>query len=89
MSMISWTENDPFDRLEQRTTLSAESKFSQDYGRDNMRYQERRFGAFMRTIPLPDHVNGDSFDANFKGGELSLFLPKGEAVQPRRLPSLK
>lgn len=54
-----------------------------------MRYQERRFGAFMRTIPLPDHVDRDNIDANFKGGVLSHFLPKGEAVQPRRLPSLK
>ncbi|KAF9277828.1 hypothetical protein BGZ88_000952 [Linnemannia elongata] len=122
MSMINWTGNVPFDRLEQRmnqvfdqlinpwtgtfmsnipasrrkiskstpvTALSAESKFSQDYGRDNMRYQERRFGAFRRTIPLPGHVDRDNIDANFKGGVLSLFLPKGEAVQARRLPSLK
>ncbi|KAF9325318.1 hypothetical protein BGZ91_002466 [Linnemannia elongata] len=53
------------------------------------REQGHRFGAFMRTIPLPDHVDRDNIDANFKGGVLSLFLPKGEAVQARRLPSLK
>ncbi|KAG0069924.1 hypothetical protein BGZ89_001819 [Linnemannia elongata] len=88
MSMINWTGNIPFDRLEQLTALSAESKFSQDYGRDNMR-QERRFGAFMRTFPLPGHVDRDNIDTNFKDGVLSLFLPKGEAVQARRLPSLK
>ncbi|KAF8930795.1 hypothetical protein BGZ58_008036 [Dissophora ornata] len=66
-------------------TLSAESKVSSDYTRDNIRYQERRFGTYSRTIPLPDSVNRDKIDAQFQDGVLNLFLPKGEASKPRKI----
>lgn len=66
-------------------TLSAESKFSQDYTRDNVRCQERRLGTYSRTIPLPDSVDRDKIDASFQDGVLNLFLPKGEAAQPRKI----
>ncbi|KAF9135540.1 hypothetical protein BGW39_002288 [Mortierella sp. 14UC] len=73
------------DASDNAVTLSAESKFSEEYNRDNVRYQERRFGTYSRTIPLPDSVDRDKIDANFQDGVLNLFLPKGEAAQPRKI----
>ncbi|KAH7034421.1 HSP20-like chaperone [Linnemannia elongata] len=78
-------EDIKIDSSDKAVTLSAESKFSQDYNRDNVRYQERRFGTYSRTIPLPDNVDRDKIDANFKDGVLNLFLPKGEVAQPRKI----
>ncbi|KAF8923767.1 hypothetical protein BGZ47_004516 [Haplosporangium gracile] len=78
-------EDIKIDASDNAVTLSAESKFSEEYSRDNVRYQERRYGTFMRNIPLPDSVNRDKIDASFKDGVLDLFLPKGEAAQPRKI----
>ncbi|KAF9325864.1 hypothetical protein BG006_010683 [Podila minutissima] len=78
-------EDIKIDASDNVVSLSDESKFSQDYNRNNVRYQERRFGAYSRTIPLPDSVDRDMIDASFKDGVLSLFLPKGEAAQPRKI----
>ncbi|KAF9916452.1 hypothetical protein FBU30_001393 [Linnemannia zychae] len=66
-------------------TISAESKFSTDYNRDNVRYQERRFGTFSRTIPLPEGVDRTKIDASFTDGVLNLTLPKGKATQPHKI----
>ncbi|KAF9583831.1 hypothetical protein BGW38_008387 [Lunasporangiospora selenospora] len=66
-------------------TLSAESKFSQEYNHDNVRCQERRFGTFSRTIPLPDSVDCEKVSASFKDGVLGLFLPKGDVTEPRKI----
>ncbi|KAF7727406.1 hypothetical protein EC973_007570 [Apophysomyces ossiformis] len=78
-------EDIKIDANENSVTLSAESKFSTDYNRDNVRYQERRFGTYSRTIPLPEAVDRDKIDAKFQDGVLNLFLPKGEQSKPRKI----
>ncbi|MDN0073732.1 Hsp20/alpha crystallin family protein [Crenobacter sp. SG2303] len=37
---------------------------------------ERSYGAFVRSIPLPDNVDVDKVDATFDKGVLTLRLPK-------------
>jgi HSP20 family protein len=37
---------------------------------------ERAYGAFTRTIPLPDGIDTDKVDAKFDNGVLTLRLPK-------------
>lgn len=43
---------------------------------------ERAYGAFMRSIPLPDGVDVDHVDAKFERGLLTLRLPKTGSSQP-------
>ncbi|KAF9570719.1 Heat shock protein HSP 90-beta [Mortierella alpina] len=78
-------EDIKIDVTDNSVTLSAESKFAEDYNRDNVRYQERRYGTYSRTIPLPDSVDRDKIDAKFQDGVLNLTLPKGEAAKPRKI----
>lgn len=40
---------------------------------------------FQRTFTLSDMVEGDKVSAVLKDGVLELFLPKAEALKPRRI----
>ena len=43
--------------------------------------QERIYGRFERTFPLPDGVQDDAIKAKFKNGVLTLHLPKREEAK--------
>jgi len=48
-------------------------------------YQERRYGAFQRTVSLPVEVHADKAEAVFENGVLKLTLPKAEEAKPKRI----
>jgi HSP20 family protein len=48
-------------------------------------YRERRYGAFSRSITLPDDVNADEAEAEFKDGILKLKLPKAESAKRKNI----
>ena len=47
--------------------------------------QERGFGAFVRSVTLPAHVDPDKVQARFHNGVLTVTLPKAEAARPRKI----
>ena len=46
---------------------------------------ERAFGAFSRTLALPDGVDADAVQAQFDRGVLQLLIPKPEQKKPRQV----
>jgi len=52
---------------------------------DNVDYhiQERRHGAFGRTLTLNVPVDADQAEAIFERGELTLIIPKAESIRPK------
>ncbi|NJN67204.1 MAG: Hsp20/alpha crystallin family protein [Chloroflexaceae bacterium] len=46
---------------------------------------ERRYGAFERSMTLPNTVKSDAIRASLKDGVLMLEIPKAEEVKPRRI----
>jgi HSP20 family protein len=42
---------------------------------------ERRYGSFQRSFGVPDGVDADKIEANFKNGVLTVTLPKTEQAQ--------
>ena len=46
---------------------------------------ERRYGRFERRIRLPDYVDAENVDAEFKDGVLKLSVPKAERARPRTI----
>jgi len=47
--------------------------------------QERRFGAFSRTIALPIPIQSDKAEAKFKDGVLTLSIPKAGEAKPKSI----
>lgn len=68
-------------------TISGERR--QDYEDTSEGYyrSERRYGAFSRSIPLPEDVEADQVKANFRDGVLEVTMPKPqqESSQRRRI----
>ena len=46
---------------------------------------ERSYGAFYRTIPLPEGVDAENAEANFRNGVLEITMPAPERTGQRRL----
>lgn len=46
---------------------------------------ERVFGAFSRSLRLPEFVDGEHVEATFADGVLTVTVPKAKAAQPRRV----
>lgn len=63
--------------------LKGERKVKQDSGRYHV--SERMSGAFDRTLVLPDGIDRDNVQANFKDGILEIILPKTQGFKPRKL----
>jgi HSP20 family protein len=59
-----------------RLTISGEKKETAETKEHGYFQQETRYGAFQRSIPLPEGIDPDKIDAHFEGGVLTLKLPK-------------
>ncbi|KAJ2961778.1 hypothetical protein NQZ79_g3032 [Umbelopsis isabellina] len=65
--------------------ISGESRRSKDYEKENVRYQERRYGSFSRSVPLPENVDKTKINAKFENGLLEVLIPKSEESTPRKI----
>jgi HSP20 family protein len=66
-------------------TIKAEHKETvEDKKRDYYR-REIRYGAMQRSLSLPVSVDSDKAEARFENGELSLRLPKADAVRTKQI----
>ena len=66
-------------------TIKGESKAEQEVKREEYLYQERRYGAFSRSVVLPGGMKSDKADATMEGGVLTLTIPKAEDVKPKAI----
>ncbi len=66
-------------------TVSGERKTEQE-GRSEGYYRiERAFGAFSRSLTLPEGVNPEAVQASFDRGVLEIRIPKPEQRKPRKV----
>jgi HSP20 family protein len=67
--------------------LHGERHQESEYNQGGFYRSERSYGRFQRVIPLPDGVNPEQAQANFKDGvlEITLPLPQRESPQGRRI----
>ena len=63
--------------------LSGEKRQESHDENGGRTYTERSFGRFERVIPLPEEVDADRVEANFKNGVLKVTLPKNPKAQEK------
>jgi HSP20 family protein len=66
-------------------TVKGESKAEQKVNREDYLYQERRYGAFSRSVALPSGLKLDKTEATMEDGVLTLTIPKAEVVKPKAI----
>jgi HSP20 family protein len=66
-------------------TVAGERKAEQEEEREGYFRVERAFGAFSRSLTVPDGINADAVTATFDRGVLEIRIPKPEERKPRRV----
>jgi HSP20 family protein len=59
-------------------SISTESKAESEESKNGFKRKEFSYSAFSRSFYVPENVNRDKIDANYKDGILSIVLPKQE-----------
>ena len=65
-------------------TIRGERHREEENRREGVYRSERSYGAFRRTIPMPDDVNVEQAKARFENGLLTVSVPVSETPQQRR-----
>lgn len=66
-------------------TIKGERKWTEAEEKASFHRRERGHGTFSRSINLPQEVDPDKVQANYKLGVLEVMLPKAEATKPRKI----
>jgi HSP20 family protein len=66
-------------------TVSGKREFSSQVDEDNYHRIERRYGAFVRAISLPQTVDTDKVEAHFDKGVLTIEVAKVERAKPKKI----
>ena len=66
-------------------TVRGQRDFYSDVDEDSFHRVERRYGAFARSITLPQTADAERIEANFDRGVLIVEVPKVEQAKPRKI----
>lgn len=71
-------------------TIKGEKQQEKEEKKEGYFLHERHFGSFERCLALPEGVDTDKIEANFKNGVLTVMLPKKpEAQKPEKKIEVK
>jgi HSP20 family protein len=71
-------------------TIKGEKSEEKEEKKKDYYLSERRYGSFQRSFRVPDGVDADKIEANFKNGVLKLSLPKtAEAKKSEKKIAIK
>jgi HSP20 family protein len=66
-------------------TVRGERSFYRDVDENSFHRVERRYGAFARTLTLPQAADAERIEASFDRGVLTIEVPKVEQAKPRKI----
>jgi HSP20 family protein len=65
--------------------LKGERKFEKEVKDENYHRIERSYRSFARSFSLPNSINAEKVEAEYKDGLLTLTLPKREEAKPKTI----
>lgn len=66
-------------------TVRGERKFEQQVKEDSYLRMERAYGSFSRSFSLPNTVDTEAIQADYKNGALTVTLPKRAESKPKQV----
>jgi len=73
-------------RVEDNTLyLKGERKFEKEVKEQSYHRVERSYGTFTRSFSLPNSIDSDKVQAEYKDGILTLTMPKREEAKPKTI----
>ena len=73
-------------RVEDNTLyLKGERKFEKEVKDDKYHRVERSYGTFTRSFSLPNSIDAEKVQADYKDGILTLTMPKREEAKPKTI----
>jgi HSP20 family protein len=70
-------------------TISSEHKEENEISRDDYKRKEFSYYSFCRSFYLPENVNKEKIEANYKDGILTVVLPKDEEEKTKLSKQIK
>jgi HSP20 family protein len=73
-------------RIENNTlTIRGDRKFEKQVNEDNYLRVERSYGSFSRSFSLPNTINTEAINAEYKNGVLTVQMPKRAESKPKQV----
>jgi HSP20 family protein len=66
-------------------TVSGEKKEEKEEKGKTFYCSERRYGKFSRSVALPCSVQDDKTEARYRGGVVTISMPKAPEAQAKRI----
>ena len=66
-------------------TLRGERSYEKEVKEENYHKKERAFGEFHRSFALPEGLDPNKIDADYKDGVLKIEIPKPEEKRPKKI----
>ncbi len=67
-------------------TITGEKKQEKETKEENYYRMERSYGSFQRVLSLPDDIDQDNIQANFKHGVLTITMPRQQVITQKAKP---
>jgi HSP20 family protein len=68
-----------------RLSISGERNQESEHKDSKCHRIERSFGRYYRSFNLPEHVQSEKINAEFKDGQLTISVPKAEEAKPKEI----
>jgi HSP20 family protein len=71
--------------VDNKLSISGERSQESEHKDSKCHRIERSFGRYYRSFNLPEHVQSDKINAEFKDGQLTISVPKAEEAKPKEI----